>query len=244
MIQVRLFGRAGNQCFQVATCIATALRNKTEFLIPRQSVNPKVWKTYFNHFPRRLPMGGRVWNEPSHAYTPIPNEKKLILDGYWQSEKYFIDYREHVIELMGFKWTPMKGVISVHVRRGDYLTLQDKHPIVTIDYINNAIRYFWDKGFRNFMFFSDDIAWCKEHFPSYSYSEGLSELKDIELMSCCEGHIISNSSFSWWGSWLNRNPDKIVIAPSVWFGFQNFHLDTKDLYCEGWLKMNQKGEFV
>lgn len=229
--------------FQVATCIATALRNKTDYHIPRKSVNPRVWKTYFNNFPQRIHMGGRVWNEKGHGYTPIPNEKNLILDGYFQSEKYFKDYRDEVINLLGFQWTPIEAV-SIHVRRGDYLTLQDKHPVITKEYIDYAIGYFWNLGYRNFTFFSDDITWCKNNFPHYSYSEGLSELKDMELMSCHTHHIIANSSFSWWGAWLNRNPNKIVIAPEKWFGEANAHLDTKDIYCEGWLKINQKGELI
>lgn len=239
MISVRLYGRCGNQLFQVATLLATAMRNKTDYALPRQSVNPRVWKTYINHLPRRMPMGGRIWREPTHGYTPIPNEKNIILDGYFQSEKYFMDYRDEVIELLGFKWTPIKG-ISVHVRRGDYLTLQDKHPVVTLRYLHSAIQYFMDRGHKTFTFFSDDIKWCKEHFPNFDFSEGNSEMKDIELMSCHEGHIIANSSFSWWGAWLNRNPDKIVVSPSEssWFGVNNKHLVTKDLIPDGWVQMD------
>lgn len=236
MISVKLYGRIGNMTFQIATCIATALRNGTDYCIPYKSTNPKIWKTYYD-FPRRMPVIREYWREQGHAYTPIPNKKFLMLDGYFQSEKYFKDYREEIINLLGYQWTPIKGMVAVHIRRGDYLNYPDKHPVVSFDYLNNSILHFWNLGYRNFTFFSDDIPWCKEHFPGYNYSERMSEKKDIELISCCEHQIIANSSFSWWGAWLNRNPDKIVIAPKVWFGTGNAHLDTKDLYCEGWLKM-------
>lgn len=245
MITVRLYGRCANQLWQIAACIATALRNNTDFNIPDRTVDPKIWKAYFFHFPRRIKMGGRIWREPTHAYTPIPKDKHLILDGYFQSEKYFIDFKKEVFAHLPFSWTEIEGV-AIHVRRGDYLTLQDKHPVMSLDYLNGAIRYFWDLGQRKFTFFSDDIAWCKEHFKGemYGFSEGKTEKQDIELISCHQHQVLSASSFSAWGAMLNRNPDKIVIAPDKWFGDGNAHLPTHDMYCEGWLKMNQKGEFA
>lgn len=175
MIQVRLYGRLGNQMFQIATCIATALRNKTDYSIPQKSIDSKIWNTYFTQFPRRIPSGGRIWYEKSHAYNPIPNDRGLILDGYFQSEKYFIEYREQLLQMFGFNWKSINGMVSIHVRRGDYLQLQDKHPVVTDKYINEAMNYFKEKGYKDFMFFSDDIKWCKENFVGYQYSEGLSE---------------------------------------------------------------------
>jgi len=245
MISVRLYGRIGNQMWQIAACIAVAIRNKTDFNIPDRTLNPKLWKTYFTHFPRRIPMGGQIWREPTHAYHPIPIKKNLILDGYFQSDKYFLDVKEEVFAHFGMRWTPIEGV-AIHVRRGDYLTLQDKHPVVSLDYLNSAIRYFWDLGQRKFTFFSDDIEWCKEHFKgdNYYFSEGKTEKQDIELISCHQHQVLSASSFSAWGAMLNRNPDKIVIAPAKWFGDGNAHLPTRDMYCEGWMKMNQNGDFV
>lgn len=244
MITVKLYGRNGNILFQIATCIATALRNGTTYCIPHQTVNPKIWKQPFaDRFPFCRPNGGRIWEEPSHAYTPIPKEKNLILHGYFQSEKYFSDYRDEVIKALGFQWQPKLGIVSIHVRRGDYLQLQDKHPVVTLYYLDKSMSYFWELGYRKFKFFSDDIEWCKEHFSHseyYLFSEGKTELQDMQEMSECEHHIISNSSFSWWGAWLNRNPRKIVICPSEksWFGKDNAHLNTKDLCPESWIRMD------
>jgi GTP-dependent phosphoenolpyruvate carboxykinase len=95
-----------------------------------------------------------------------------------------------------------------------------------------------EKGYRRFMFFSDDIQWCKsidadKVFPNcfFSYSEGKNETEDLVAMSCCASQIISNSTMSWWAAELNRNADKIVIAPSEknWFGPDNPY-KVSDLY--------------
>jgi hypothetical protein len=91
---------------------------------------------------------------------------------------------------------------------------------------------------KYYIIFSDDISWCKENLSFLNnkiFIEGNTDFQDLYLMSKCKNNIIANSSFSWWGAWLNTNKDKIVIAPKKWFGISNSHLDTSDLYCNNWV---------
>jgi hypothetical protein len=144
----------------------------------------------------------------------------------------------------------------LHVRRGDpnltdkrgfkwaYVNLQDQHPVQTIEYYEKAIQEFSED--MKFLVFSDSIDWVKEQDffkgerfmfsePEHKYSDGaLVPYIDLCLMSLCSHAIIANSSLSWWGAWLQKNPNKKIITPSKWFGPAYAQHDTKDLYCERW----------
>lgn len=246
MVTCKLYGRLGNQCFQIAATIATALKNNTIYKIPQISINTSVWPTYFKQFPPLIDNDviTTVYKEPSHAFAEIPFTKGMCLDGYFQSEKYFEDYRDYIIKIFseGFEYNQRKGTVSIHVRRGDFLTLQTKHPPVTIEYIANAIEYLKNRNYYGFIVYSDDMQWCKENINSskftnchFEYNNTFDPKYDMLSMSECEHNIIANSSFSWWGAWLNRNTKKIVVAPSNWFGKDNSHLDTRDLLPKEWL---------
>lgn len=148
-------------------------------------------------------------------------------------------------------------VIFIHVRRGDpnlidrrgfkwaYVNLQDQHPTQSIDYYEESLSYFPDN--LPVLVFSDSIDWCKEQElfksdrfmfsePEDKYSDGaLVPYIDLCLMSLCSHAIIANSSMSWWGSWLIKNPKKKIVAPKKWFGSSYEHHDTKDLYCSNWI---------
>ena len=108
---------------------------------------------------------------------------------------------------------------AIHVRRGDYVRHSNHHPVQTMDYFNKGIDVVKDNTYT-FLVFSDDIEWCKEHFKvdNIIYIEDEKDYIEIYLMSLCDNDIIANSSFSWWGSFLNKNPNKKVFAPSIWFG--------------------------
>jgi hypothetical protein len=126
---------------------------------------------------------------------------------------------------------------SIHVRRGDYIGLQNFHPVQPVSYYEEAVKIVGDD--KHFLIFSDDINWCKENFTflkNKTFVLNNLDYEDLYLMSMCKNNIISNSTFSWWGAWLNRNENKQVIIPSKWFGISYSHLNTNDLYCEGWIK--------
>ncbi len=115
-----------------------------------------------------------------------------------------------------------KDFVSIHVRRGDYLTYSHVFVELLMDYYNRAMDYFGRD--KTFMIFSDDIGWCKHHFKegNFVFDAGSPEILSFREMSMCEHHILANSSFSWWAAWLNPNPDKVILAPSKWV-----HLEDK-----------------
>lgn len=175
--------------------------------------------------------------------------------GYWQTEKYFKNISSILRNDFCFKegdakveefasvLKDNKNCVSVHVRRGDYL--HDKYKelygnICTREYYQQAVNYIKDHVERpKFIFFSDDIERVESQFGnenaifvSVDMFEKYEDWYDMYLMSCCTHNIIANSSFSWWGAWLNNNPDKIVIAPGKWLNGKS----TDDIWCEGWVR--------
>lgn len=248
MVTCDLIGRMGNQMFQIATTAAHAWRVGKPFAFPDTAQGSYTGETYFHHLPKvRRGAFFPKYTERSHRYNPIPlNLTNVKLHGYWQSEKYFMDYRDKVIELFRINPVEAGNTCSVHLRLGDYLEFKDKHPPVTTDYISNAIDWFMAKTeIRKFLVFSDNVELARtmlsDYIQSYvtpldiSFCEEQRPLKALAMMAGCTHNIIANSSFSWWGAWLNTNPEKIVIAPKVWFGPGNSHLDATDIYCENWL---------
>jgi hypothetical protein len=244
MVTCKLYGRLGNQMFQIAAAIGLAKKLGVEYRIPARSENPSVWPTYFNHFPQLTEKVRYEWTEPSHAYSEIkPTTLPVCINGYFQSQKYFEHCADYIKEAFAINNRGSEHAISLHVRRGDYLELQDKHPVITKNYIEQSLYFVsTETGIQEAVVFSDDIVWCQQninqdYFPGFSfeYSEG-SPVDDLARMSRCEHNIISNSSFSWWGAWLNRNPKKIVVAPAQWFGPGNAHLPEHDIIPKDWKK--------
>ena len=237
-VYAKQYGRTGNQLFQKAAAIGYAMKHGLQY-----NLTPNVpWRQYH-----------MAIKEAGHQYQELPFGPhelfhNVILDGYFQSEKYFAHCREEVLRAFDFYWMPMRGWCSVHVRRGDYLNYSDKHPFVGVDYLEKAIDYMIvNHEHSQFLFFSDDIEWCK-YFVKHGefagefesdFREGFTAEEDIAVMSCCDNHIISNSTFGWWGAWLNREANKVVISPSKdnWFGTGNSHLDTSDLIPDSWIQI-------
>ena len=258
MITCELMGGLGNQLFQIATTTALALRNNdtTFFDIDNHKVSLQG-KNAFNYKSNLYQKLNNcvvndiefIFNEKGFQYSEIPYKNNLKIVGYFQSEKYFIDYKNEILEL----FEPNIDVLtyinnkygnilknktcSLHVRHGDYLNLSDSHPPLQLKYYEDAIKYFDNNTL--FLVFSDDINWCKTVFKgdNFLFIENEEDYIDLYLMSLCENNIIANSSFSWWGSWLNKNEDKKVIAPSKWFGLTNNHLKTDDIYTDKMIKI-------
>ncbi|MGQ4003439.1 alpha-1,2-fucosyltransferase [Francisellaceae bacterium CB52] len=185
------------------------------------------------------------------------NQKYLNLDqgyfnGYWQSEKYFKNVENHLREHFEFPELDLKGkellndlenknTVSIHIRRGDYINHPDHGGICDQAYYQKAIKHF-NQNIDNchFMIFSNDIDWCKENIVTKSVSyvdwnAGENSYRDMHLMSLCKHNIIANSSFSWWGAWLNKNPDRIVIAPSKWLNSEQ--INQTDICPDDWIRI-------
>lgn len=188
-----------------------------------------------------------------HGINNVPCD--WYLSGYWQSEKYFSDVAEQIRRDFFFR-LPLENensklankinqvnAVSLHVRRGDYANnpvTTATHGLCTIDYYRAAIEHVAERVRQPYFFiFSDDITWVKNNLKmdfQHHYvdnNNGAESYNDMRLMSMCNHHVIANSSFSWWGAWLNEDSEKIVIAPKRWF---NNHLaQTKDLFPRGWV---------
>lgn len=227
-------GRLGNQLFQVAATVALAVRNNDDYVFPPWSYEPYFSLT--NCFSNALP-NGPTFTEPSFTYTPITYQPNLNLQGFFQSEKYFEDQQDFIRSLLmprqgyGIQY----GYTSIHVRRGDYTNLTKEYAQLDMSYWGRAMQMI---DAQKYIVFSDDIQWCKANFhgEKFIFSEGKTPADDLALMASCENQIIANSSFSWWGAYLNNNPSKKVIAPAQWFGPALSH-DTKDLLPASWIKI-------
>ena len=192
--------------------------------------------------------------EYNHNFNRLKNG--TLLKGYFQSEKYFCDIRDEL--LSDFSWAKeAKGKnkellenisrdassVSVHVRRGDYVSNESAakfHGLTGVDYYNAAFKRIKEQIKKpNLYVFSDEPDWCRKNLkfdaPTVYVSHNSDGSEDMRLMKACRHNIIANSSFSWWGAWLNENPDKIVIAPKQWFSHSESN--TKDVVPESWQKI-------
>lgn len=184
----------------------------------------------------------------------IESKYKIIYRGCWQSEKYFLKFEKEIREIFKFpeiidkKNLKVKDKIlkensvSIHIRRGDYLVCDLLKNLLPLFYYEAAIKYILEKVESPIFFiFSNDIEWCKNNlkinFPTYyiDWNKGKESFRDMQLMSLCKYNIIANSSFSWWGAWLNSNSNKIVIAPEKWINDEEKYY--KEIIPDSWIKI-------
>ena len=176
--------------------------------------------------------------------------------GYWQNEKYFKKYRKELLEVFTLKNIHSKTIeyqqqiiesesVSLHIRRGDYVTnthTNSVHGVCDIKYYKRAVaEVLKNKKQTQFFIFSDDLVWAKDNLDfidSKIFVElepSIPDHEEMYLMSRCKHNIIANSSFSWWGAWLNQNSDKKVIAPKKWF--KGSKLNASDLIPDSWVRL-------
>lgn len=195
--------------------------------------------------------GGRI--DP----TILEAKGSIYLEGYWQSEKYFSSIRDILLREFAFKYEQdaksseianqiqKTESVSLHIRRGDYVNNPSTNQILgccSFDYYQKAVSYI-TKRIPNchFYIFSDDHLWVCENFKldhpftMVDHNDASTNYEDLRLMSLCKNNIIANSSFSWWGAWLNQNPNKIVIAPLKWFNDSS--INTDDLIPNSWIRV-------
>lgn len=216
-------------------------RIKTRLTYPRWAILRNrhfIVEPHFNYW-------AGIQQLPSSAY----------LFGYWQSERYFQDIANVIRTDFAFKQPfseknadlaqqiSQVNAVSIHVRRGDYVqnpAANAVHGLCSLAYYQAAVFAMSQRVEQPcFFVFSDDIEWVKANLPLsscqyISHNQGIDSYNDMRLMSLCQHHIIANSSFSWWGAWLNPSPTKIVIAPKKWFAIDN---NISDLLPQEWLSL-------
>ena len=250
-------GRLGNQMFQYAALRGIASLKGYEFCIPVSEFKDE-WNDHqlFQAFKliylnKRQILPGNYYQEKQFNYDQdyIDNcPDNVNLYGYFQTEKYFSHISDSIREDFTFNseiLDPCKEafdfdeLISLHIRRTDFVEKSEDHPPCSLNYYQQALEKF-DSNIQ-VMIFSDDIGWCKNQDlfkdDRFIFSENEWNLIDLCLMSMCTHHIIANSTFSWWGAWLSNSNN--VIAPSKWFGDSGYTAshNTSDIIPERWIKI-------
>ena len=239
----KLKGQLGNQLFQVATVVSLALDNNArpifpDFLLPSDPVFklPLYYQNVFYRLDASNPPKSieyAYFDESNFIYHPIPYRPNMSVEGWFQSEKFFLAHKTEVLEL----FEPNDEILTyLHNHYGDiidhpktvsihyrsYKKEDPNHKVYlnqTMEYYNTAMELFPDDDYL-FVVFSNDMEWCKKNFGSLSrqiiFIEGQilgkADYLDLYLMSMCKNNIICNSSFSWWGAYLNKYSDKIVVC--------------------------------
>jgi len=261
VVYTELTDRIGNNLFQIATGASLAHNNNSDYLvfITNTKVPEGVYLTeYIQQFKKNilrkvdftetLPLGISKYKQPSFGFKKIHYVNNIYLSGYFQSEKFFnenfvrdlfsMDKETESYLKSKYGFLLDKDIISINVRRGDYLKRPLRQPVCEMPYFKRAIKHFGKQ--RLYLVISDDIEWCKKKFVNgnFHFIENEPPIIDLYIQACCKHNIISNSTFSWWGAWLNPNPNKVVIAPRKWFGVHLRDYDTKDLLPTSWLRID------
>jgi hypothetical protein len=248
-------GRLGNQLFQYASLIGLAKKFNAELKLP-------AWP-YAKYFEGEFPTGyiaGREVKETVYHYVPdwpaIREHEVVDINGYLQSDKYWLSAMPEVTKAFTFKKEFVQQVVDQHesnndrlsnpiaisIRRGDYVNNPNYVQLPVISYYFLALQnYFPDWRTRQIIIFSDDIPYCRVHFgclTNVTFSENNSDIEDICLMSQCKDFIIANSTFAWWGAYLSQlqRPDQVKIVRSKhhFDGRLKIKNDSKDLYPAEW----------
>jgi hypothetical protein len=256
VIVVRLCGGLGNQLFQYAAGRRLADARKAELVLDLDwyertphSDTPRAFELDRYAIRARVATAAerracqwRNIREKSFDFDPAVLELPdgTYLDGYWQSERYFDDIADAIRrdatprtsptlqdQRVGSAISAASAAVSVHVRRGDYVSLKaaaDFHGTCSANYYRAALTAIASHvRDPHFFVFSDDLEWARRNIEPpgpvvhVDHNGPATAFQDLRLMSSCDHHIIANSSFSWWGAWLNASADKIVVAPKVWF---------------------------
>ena len=257
-----LEGQLGNQCFQIATTFSHAWDHDATPLIPDLIKNPYYniptnREKIFWRIQTENPSPSIAFNyvEKATHYVPMPYHANMKLKGYFQSEKYFRKHKDKIIDL----FAPSQEILNYLKEKYSHII---NHPkTVSMHYRsyqkglyhweNSMNKFYCDNGKEYlqkavslfskdalFVVFSNDIKWCKANLHDVAqhliFIENEPYYHDFYLMSLCKHNIISNSSFSWWAAYLNRNPKKIVVAPINWFT-KNSGFSSKDLIPDEWI---------
>ena len=273
MITAKLLGGLGNQLFQIFTVISYGLKNNQipRFLYSTHTAGMSTRTTYWDSIlsnlnymlVEKLPEVKYI-KERSFTYADLDSigqNGSYLLQGYFQSYKYFDKYHSSICRLLKLENQKqmvrnntryeLDNSISIHFRIGDYKDIQDKHPILPLTYYANALQYILDNTKHqklNVLYFCEEkdkhevykiVDVLKSMFTNVVFqhvTELTEDWQQMLVMSCCSHNIIANSTFSWWGAYFNINNGHIVCYPNKWFGPALAH-DTKDLFPKNWIQI-------
>jgi hypothetical protein len=280
MITVNLQGGLGNQLFQIFATIATALANNQDFFFIYSEVlvsgrpRPTYWKTLLQSLKKYTmtmpPYGVKIHThkEAGFQFIEIPpfNDKTavLMLNGYYQSPKYFAQYESKICDMIGIKeqlddiqnelpqW--IGEACSLHFRLDDYVGKQEYHTVLPLTYYINTVNQLLlrEPTQKHILVFNQEedrdmvdnhyLGPLKQQFPGLIFhriSYNTPDWKQILFMSQCRHNIIANSTFSWWGAYFNKKPDKMVFYPATkWFGVALAYNNVADLFPNDWIAVN------
>jgi len=252
-----LMGGLGNQMFQIAHSICQGWKNnipsifKCQSFTPMQANQPTKYvdniyrNIFFYNFSSKIKRVNAPWE---YVDLNVNWDSPIEFYGYFQSGKNFLGYEEKIKDLFQptenfinkienkFPKIKKEITVSIHVRRGDYLTINNILPIIDKSYIDECLKMIGE--YDHIFIFSDDVNWVKENliYENSTVVESLEDYEDLWFISLCKINIMSNSSFSWWGTFLNKNENKKTYVPSIWFGpkgEKNYH----DIYLDSWVKV-------
>lgn len=251
-IYCKLMGQMGNQMFQIATVIAHALKNNKQYVLPQRSGKRDQFPMMFPHLPTLheypLPENGFYREQKFGRYFEIPSSANYLV-GYFQSSKYFSQYLLQIkaaFQIPSYERRRSES-ISIHIRRGDALQ-NDRLNQPSKKYYDDALSIFPD--YFKVEVFSDDIEWCRDQFKGDRFvfnPKQNNPLITLSNMIACEHHIIANSTFSWWGAYLDLNTHILggntskVISPSkhTWFNERyREQLTAEDIVEPHWIQID------
>lgn len=252
MITCTFNGRLGNNLFQIATAISLAKKVESQFVFPTKTwaghrgfrpVDLSMFKYDFVRMDSEDLKLSKSYGEPEFHYVPVPVENDITLSGFYQSWKYFEDIKQELLEKYFApsdkviaslkKYSVSSNSLGISIRRGDYLMLQGNHCVLTTEYYQDVINTYFQDNIDSIYVFSDDIEWCQSVFGTDVQYVQDDIGTQLFLMSKMKHLILPNSTFAWWGAYLNTQ-NGIIVAPDPWFGPDYSDKSTKDLYYPTW----------
>ena len=270
-IYILVVGGLGNQLFTIFAGIAYFIEHKVPFkLVSYEKRRPFYYNTFLTNLKKFVTNPDweftriKSYVEPNFHYNKIPYNDNFILQGYWQSHKYFKDQLNSILRLTGIsvkkieiknKYPDYKeNSVSIHFRIGDYVMYPEHHNILKLSYYINALNKLIDEddSIQDVIIFGeksdnekilDKLNILKDTFNDLNFhviDHNIVDYEQMMIMSNCKYNIIANSSFSLMAAYLNMNEDKKVFYPSRWFGEANKDKDTKDIpEDKGWFRVDE-----